>query len=70
VILIIEALPRLVERNCLVHLLQQAVAYLLEFHAALYSGVTHRVNTLLHGFQAIAMPRQLAGTFCGHSHSV
>mmetsp|Transcript_41601 Transcript_41601/g.66860 ORF Transcript_41601/g.66860 Transcript_41601/m.66860 type:complete len:1044 (+) Transcript_41601:193-3324(+) len=59
-----------VEKNRLIHLLQQAIAYQLEFSSVQDSGVTPKIDTLLDDFQSVAIPKLLQSTFVGHTYNV
>jgi len=64
------ARPRFIEKDRLIHLLQQAFAYQLEFSSTPSSGVTPHIDTLLDDYECIGVPRALDTTFVGHQHSV
>ncbi|CAK9103288.1 Uncharacterized WD repeat-containing protein alr2800 [Durusdinium trenchii] len=59
-----------VEKNRLIHLFQQAVAYQLEFTSHRTSEVTPRIETLLEDFERVGIPERLTNTFVGHPQSV
>lgn len=62
--------PPFVAEDRLVELLQQAVAYQLEFSAIPESGMTTKVETLLEDYTSTEFPRTLSKTFLGHKSNV
>jgi len=54
----------------LIHMLQQAVAYQLEFSTNVADAVTPKIETLLEDYEEILVPRMLTNTFVGHTSNV
>ncbi|GBG34306.1 WD repeat-containing protein wdr-5.1 [Hondaea fermentalgiana] len=59
-----------VAKDRLVNMLQQAVAYQLEFSSNTGPNVTPKIETLLEDFERVAVPQTLTNTFVGHTHNV
>lgn len=59
-----------VAKHRLVYMLQQAVAYQLEFSSDSGPSVTPKIETLLEDFERVAVPETLTNTFVGHTHNV